>query len=269
MIISKGATINTMGLIEYEFPLTERIRSFLRLENMFAKLDHHITESHPFAHHNAILNLFEIIENGSRADLKSEVLQELERQKQLLNNLCLPSTENQNNNTTANDLLQKLTQAAQQLGTLEGRLGQDLRDNEWLRLIQNRNTISGGVCAFDLPTYHAWQQQPTEKRRQSLNAWAEPLRPLATAINSLLNILRQSGETQTHEAKAGSFTQNLSGKTFQLARIYLQQNLEVFPELSGNKHMIWIRFNQQGQFKETKNPQTTDNLNFELKLCRF
>jgi cell division protein ZapD len=266
-MIRKGVTTNTMGLIEYEFPLSERIRSFLRLESMFIKLDHHIAENHPFAHHNAILNLFEIIENGSRADLKSEVLQELERQKQLLSNTASVATQTLDANT--NDLLQKLTLVAHQLGSLEGRLGQDLRDNEWLRLIQNRNSITGGVCAFDLPSYHAWQQQPTEKRRQWLMTWAEPLQPLAIAIKSLLKILRQSGQNESHEAKAGSFTQNLSGKTFQLARIRLDQSLELIPELSANKHMIWIRFNQQGQFKETKNPQAEKSLDFELRLCRF
>lgn len=60
----------------YEFPLNERIRTLLRLEDLFAKFGFFMSQDHRLDHHTALLTLFEIIEVGSRADLKSDLLQE-------------------------------------------------------------------------------------------------------------------------------------------------------------------------------------------------
>src|SRR5439155_36735 len=45
---------------------------------------HFSARTDPHDHHMALLTLFEIMEVSSRADLKSDLLQELERQKQVL-----------------------------------------------------------------------------------------------------------------------------------------------------------------------------------------
>ena len=71
-------------VITYEYPLNERIRTLLRLEDLFARSSHFIRQQSPQDHHVALLMLFEIMEVASRADLKSDLLQELERQKQVL-----------------------------------------------------------------------------------------------------------------------------------------------------------------------------------------
>ena len=71
-------------MITYEYPLNERIRTLLRLEDLFERSRHFVARSDPHDHHMALLTLFEILEVASRADLKSDLLQELERQKQVL-----------------------------------------------------------------------------------------------------------------------------------------------------------------------------------------
>ena len=71
-------------MITYEYPLNERIRTLLRLEDLFERSRHFIARTDPLDHHVALLTLFEILEVASRADLKSDLLQELERQKQVL-----------------------------------------------------------------------------------------------------------------------------------------------------------------------------------------
>ena len=71
-------------MITYEYPLNERIRTLLRLEDLFERSRHFIARSDPQDHHMALLTLFEIMEVAGRADLKSDLLQELERQKQVL-----------------------------------------------------------------------------------------------------------------------------------------------------------------------------------------
>ncbi|MDX1668720.1 MAG: cell division protein ZapD, partial [Limnobacter sp.] len=71
----------------YEFPLNERIRTLLRLEDLFNKFTFFVSQDHKLDHHAALLTLFEIIEVGSRADLKSDLIQELDKQKQMLTQL--------------------------------------------------------------------------------------------------------------------------------------------------------------------------------------
>ena len=68
-------------MITYEYPLNERIRTLLRLEDLFERSRHFIARTDPLDHHVALLTLFEILEVASRADLKSDLLQELERQE--------------------------------------------------------------------------------------------------------------------------------------------------------------------------------------------
>ena len=68
-------------MITYEYPLNERIRTLLRLEDLFERSRHFIARTDQHDHHMALLTLFEIMEVAGRADLKSDLLQELERQK--------------------------------------------------------------------------------------------------------------------------------------------------------------------------------------------
>ena len=71
-------------MITYEYPLSERIRTLLRLEDLFERAAHFFSKEDSLAHHAALLTLFEILEVAGRADLKSDLMQELERQKQVL-----------------------------------------------------------------------------------------------------------------------------------------------------------------------------------------
>ena len=71
-------------MITYEYPFNERIRTLLRLEDLFDRARFFLARQDALDHHAALLTLFEILEVASRADLKSDLLQELERQKQVL-----------------------------------------------------------------------------------------------------------------------------------------------------------------------------------------
>ena len=72
------------NVIHYEFPLNERVRTMLRLEDLFSRLDQLIAGNEHCDHHEALGVLFEILEVTSRGELKSDLLQELERQKRIL-----------------------------------------------------------------------------------------------------------------------------------------------------------------------------------------
>ena len=74
-------------MISYEFPLNERIRTLLRLEDLYQRAQYFALKNDPEEHHVALTSLFEILDVGGRADLKSDLMQELERQKQHLDAL--------------------------------------------------------------------------------------------------------------------------------------------------------------------------------------
>lgn len=250
----------------YEFPLNERIRTLLRLEDLFHKFDFFLAQDHRLDHHSALLTIFEIIEVGSRADLKSDLLQELERQGQQLSQFREhPGVDRE----VLEQTLRSIDRVSSNLAQCNGRLGHHLRDNEFLMIIRSRCSIPGGVCEFDLPSYHRWQSQQADVRRADIQKWFEPMRPLADAIDLVLKMLRHSGELTRTVAEKGSFTQQTSGKTFQMLQVDIPAQLAVVPEFSANKYMIWIRFNTPNEQGVGKNNPVEENFEFRMRLCNL
>jgi cell division protein ZapD len=120
-------------LIVYEYPFNERIRTLLRLEDLFEKFTFFLHQESPLQHHVALATIFEILEVAGRADLKSDLLQELERQKQtLLAYQTNPNVEPE----MLNAILAEVDRASVALSAAQGRTGQNIRDNEWLMSIR-------------------------------------------------------------------------------------------------------------------------------------
>ena len=59
-------------MIRYEHPLNERVRTLMRLEDLFARTSYFAAQDAPAEHHASLLAMFEIIEVVGRADLKSD-----------------------------------------------------------------------------------------------------------------------------------------------------------------------------------------------------
>lgn len=249
-------------MISYEYPLNERIRTLLRLEDLFARADHFIKQGDSLEHHAALLVLFEIIEVASRADLKSDLLQELERQKHLLE----PLRNNPAISEEALDqLLAEIDKTTSSLHGMMGKVGQHMRDNEWLMSIKQRTCIPGGVCEFDLPSYHFWLNQDAGGRTGELNGWLYPMLPINDGIRIVMRMLRDSGKAVRYVAQNGSFQQMLSGRVVQMLRVRLDSKLPCFPEISANKYAINIRYTAPGG---TQKPRACEmDVEFEMMLC--
>src|SRR5687768_1926797 len=210
----------------------------------------------------ALLTLFEIMEVASRADLKSDLLQELERQKQVLLSF-------RNNPEVAEEalrgVLREIEQSSAALFSMTGKIGQYLRENDWLMSIKQRTGIPGGACEFDLPSYHYWRHRPAEERTGQLAQWTGPLYPLRDGTAIILRILRESGKPQ---AQQGAFQQMLGGKTAQMLRLRLDPANPVVPEISANKYVLNIRFISQNG--EDNRARTADwDVGFELTFCNL
>jgi cell division protein ZapD len=251
-------------LIVYEYPFNERIRTLLRLEDLYEKFSFFVQQTHPLEHHVALSTMFEMLEVAGRADLKSDLLQELERQKQTL----LSFRSNPNVEAERLDaILDEIDSGSAALIAAQGKTGQHIRDNEWLMSIRGRTIIPGGACEFDLPSYHAWQHSPSGERLDDISVWFEPLVPLFNAIGIVLRLLRESGRPNHIVATAGSYQQMLQGKVYQMLRLTIDGALGAIPEISANKYMLWVRFTAQGGDLKAK-PHEGD-VPFELTLCNL
>lgn len=252
-------------MILYEYPFNERVRTLLRLENLFDRLNYFLPQSDARAHHVALVTLFEILEVAGRADLKSDLLQELERQR----NTLLAFRGNPAIDTAAlEEILDSIEKGCAALVAAQGKTGQHLRDHEWLTSIRSRTNIPGGSCEFDLPSYHAWQHRPSAQRRADLDTWIAPLLPLYACIALVLKLLRESGQHSHQVATAGSYQQMLGGKSYQMLQVKLALGLGAIPEISANKYMIWVRFTTQDD-KDLRPKPLEGDVPFELVLCNF
>lgn len=251
-------------MITYEYPLTERIRTFLRLEDLFDRLKYFVTRHDAQEHHIALVTLFEILEVCSRAELKSELLQELERLRQVM--LGYRSNP-QIDQDTLGRVLERIEKSQSTLLALSGKIGQHLRENEWLMGIKQRTGIPGGACEFDLPTYHRWLHHPPQRRSQDLDRWIAPLLPIQDAATVALGLLRETGKAQQFVAQGGLFQQMLAGRVAQMARIRLPRDSNVVPEISANRYALNIRFVIFGD--EPKPRSAEGDVSFELTFCNI
>ena len=226
-------------MVLYEFPFNESIRTMLRLEHLFDRLGQLLPRDAPVDHHFALVTVFEIIDVASRADLKSDLLRELERHK---GQLAAYRSNPQVSQAALDEAIGRIDQVHQALNQQPGKAGQALAANEWLTSLRSRISIPGGTCEFDLPAYYAWQQHPPARRRADLNGWVGTLAPLAEALQLLLKLLRESGAPQRVACTAGQFQQSLpQGRTYQLLRLRLDNSQDLVPEITGHRLLVAVR----------------------------
>lgn len=250
-------------MILYEYPFNERLRTYLRLEQLFRRLGELIPRAHPLDHHYALVTMFEIMDVAARADLKSDVLKDLEKHRQQLDSYRgNPSISEE----VLSSVIAQLDRCFTALNTLHGKAGHALAENDWLMSIRSRVGIPGGTCGFDLPAYYAWQHHAPEQRQQDLEGWASHLAPLAESVFVLLKMLRDSGVPQKVAADHGQFQQTLpQGRTFQLLRLRIDPNLQLIPEISGNRLIVSVRLMRQDTSGRLQS--STEDAAFELTLC--
>ena len=252
-----------LALIVYEYPFHESIRTMLRLEHLFDRLGQLIEREAPVDHHHALATIFEIMDVGSRADLKSDLLKELEKHRlQLEGYRGNPGIAE----ATLEGVIARLDGAFGRLNQVAGKAGAALTSNEWLMSIRSRISIPGGTCEFDLPAYYAWQHLDPARRRSDLLQWVGSLMPLAEALQVLLGLLRDSGTPQRVVAVGGQYSQSLpAGRVYQLLRVRIDQALQLVPEISGHRLMVLVRLMRQEADGRLRSH--SEDASFELTLC--
>jgi cell division protein ZapD len=254
------------GTIVFEQPLNERMRTFLRLDFLYTQALYHTEVATPWCSRAAMSSLLDLLAIATRGDLRSEVLKELDRH---LNQLNEYQSRADVDPGRLKSVMGNLARLKSNLVAAGPSLLQPLRESEFMNAIKHRSAIPGGTCEFDLPDYYYWLSQPREIRMRTFNQWLALLRPLCDAIAEVLWLTRQNGRTREEVAHGGTF--NLAfdrdGPTpLQLLRISLPAATAMYPEISGSHHRCSVRFLTWNDLS-SRPTQTNANVEFMLSCC--
>ncbi len=248
----------------YEQPLNERIRTFLRLEQLFQRLDYHQDQSSTWDIQGNIARLLEILDISSRSDLKREAIKELERQSASLAALNTPDNED---NEVLEQQIQIKRDLIEKLHSQQGQVALHLKSNAFLSSLRQRSTVAGSVFRNDLAMYHHWLEISNQACFNTIDEWLEPLDHYRAAVEHCLKSIRESSSWSKETAESGFYQSSLdSTKSIQLVCIELLEEGSIFPEISAGKLRISTRFMC---FKDvySKPEQSSDTISFSLGVC--
>ena len=250
------------SLINYEQPLNERMRFFLRYEQLSDRFVFFARQERPYDAHGALLTLIEIYNLISRGDIKQELLKQI---KQQIDALELLAHRPKVNTAKLNSILAEHKAVYDELHAVHGKIHAHLENNDFISSIRHRVSIPGGICNFDIPEYHHWLRQPFAQRKQALMDWIEPFQVVGKGIAKSLQLIRQSVPFSQRLAMKGFYRQSLDpGIPCQMIRIRVGR--AYFPECSTGKQRFSIHFMTQSSLDETP-WQTDSDIKFKLACC--
>ena len=249
---------------EYELPLNERMRTFLRLDFLYQQMLHNGEDSAAWGTRATITTLLDILAILSRGDIRSEVHKEIDIQ---INRLQRFTSQPEVDTSRLDSVLKNLIESRAQIGAIGTQFLQPLKDSVFLNAIKHRSTIPGGTCEFDLPEYSHWLRQPHERREQDMQQWIDATRPICDAVAEILWLIRESGQSENKTAINGMFQHSMQKDAHcRLLRVSLPGNSSLFPEISGSQHRFTIRFLEWSSF-ESRAVQTGHDVKFLLSIC--
>ena len=259
------AAHSTASTAHYEQPLSERMRTFLRLEFLHQQMLYNSEKEADWATRATISTLLEILAILSRGDVRSEVLKELDHQINVLERFqSQPGVDSGRLDT----LLHNLLASRDEIGRIGARFLESLKDSEFLNAIKHRSAIPGGTCEFDLPEYNHWLRQPIERRRQDLALWIQAVRPISDAVSEILWLIRESAHPSDRMAINGMYQHNMQkDSNCRLLRVTLNGTNRLFPEISGSQHRFTVRFLEWSTI-DSRAVQTGHDVPFQLSVCQ-
>ena len=241
-------------IIIYEYPLSEKVRSYLRIEQLgqqllaYRDLDQlHLFK--PFFSH-----LFCLHEQIARGELKKELIRDLDNHKIALNRW-------RDNENIDKEQLEKLLTNIDSFNFSQTPVNKALtliNQDALLNQIKSKAALAGGGCAFDTPLLHYWFHLPMTKRQSDIDLWLAPLMQTIEAVKLLLQLLREAAPYHEKIAKDGFFQNNCEQN--QLLRMKISVNQGCYPNISGYRNRYSIRF-------LSWNEQPLHDIKFDLACC--
>ena len=252
------------ALMKFEQPLTERMRTFLRVEFLYEQTLFHIHEPTEFSARAAVSALLEILTILGRSDVRTDVNKELERHAELLGRYrSQPGVDP----ARLTGLIANIDELRQKLSVAGPQVVNPLKECDFLTTIRHRSAIPGGTCTFDLPDYAYWLHLPATDRRKQLDAWADHIRPICDAVAEVLWLTREATEASPQVAPGGLYQHSFDrSEQVSLVRVLLPASVGLFPEISAGQHRFTIRF-VRWRGVDSRPAQVNQDVSFELAIC--
>jgi cell division protein ZapD len=248
----------------YEQPVSERMRTFMRLEFLYRQMLYNSELETNWAARATIAGLLEIMAILSRGDVRSEVHKELDHQLDVLQRYqSQPGVDT----GRLDNLIRNLIESRTEVDNIGTSFLQPLKESDFLNAIKNRSAIPGGTCEFDLPEYSHWLRQPHERRQEDLATWVGAIRPLCDAVLEGLWLIRESAQPTDKLAINGMYQHNMQKDAHcRLLRINLPDDSTLYPEISGSQHRFTVRFLEWSTV-DSRAVQTGHDVPFQLSIC--
>ena len=248
----------------YEQPLNERIRAMLRLEYLIERAAYRLDGPTVWDSRASLEAILDILALLTRADLKAEMIKELERHAATLEGLRgNPGVDSHR----LDEILEEIRRPLLALRAVDNVPGSELRQNELLSVVRQRSSIPAGTCSFDVPTYQYWLERPAEERVSQLSAWLGAFDLVRDAVTLSLRLVRQSARVSREVAAGGFFQRNIDPSVpYQMIRVVIPASAPWFPEISGGRHRFTVRF-MGSTGPEARPTQVAEDVDFELQCC--
>ena len=225
-------------MIKYEFPLNERVRKFLRIEEIFKKMQAQISVKKDFSDYSCFNIYFNIMATASRTDLKVELIHEIEKQK-----IKITSKIKTKKNIAISNEMKKIRSQLEKSKVLTGfNFGGD----KFLHELKTRSDSPSGIVITDFPDLQFWLENTSlADRKKYFNDKLKPFYPIKIAVTYLMNQLRSTIETEALVASHGDIQYKLDPLLKNdLAIISLPKTLKSFPNISSNKYAVNVHFDK-------------------------
>lgn len=267
MTTAEITTTTQNNQIIYEMPLTDAVRICLRLENLFHQFDKTINDSSTIGTKNAMNAILKTLEVTDRPDLKSKFSQTLTQYSNAFSQLSRSPGLDLNRLHT---ITKKIDTMIQYLHGHHAKIGELLRQNEFLSQIRSNLTNPGGVCDYRLPAYMLWQSKPHSEKAKDLMEWMAVFKTLREISETILELTRGSTTLETVTAENGFYLQPLNPTTpCHLVRVAVPANMNLYPEFGAGKHRLTIRFLEPSYFGSGKSKQAEKPFSFQLACCKI
>ena len=252
------------GLIKFEQPLSERMRTFLRIEFLHEQTRFHADEPTEFGSRAAVAGLLEILTILGRGDVRSDVLKELDHHAAALGRY---RTQPKVDHARLTRLIEEIDALKKRIADAGSQLINPLKECEFLNTIRHRSGIPGGTCMFDVPDYGFWLHLPASERRRQLQTWIGKIGPLCDAVAEVLWLTREA-TVPTDEIAVGGFFQHnvVRNEQMNLIRVLLPASAGFYPEVSAGQHRFTLRFLRWRSVDE-RPVQVTQDVRFLLAIC--
>ena len=251
-------------LIIYEQPLNELIRAFIRLEHLFKRIDSCINSPKSAENTQAIVSLIvDVLNLLDRPDLKSKLNKELNR---LITNFSRLHSAPQISKQKLNSTLKQLDDLLHYFHNIQGKIAQDLRNNEFIANIRQCSLTTGGDSCINIPGYFYFLNQSPEIRFEYIKKWVNEFEKIQSAINLILNIVRDGSKPRQVIAGKGFYHESLDAQSHcQLIRVGIPQKERLYPEIIAGRHRMSVRFVIPDI--ESRPKQTSEDVSFSLTVC--